>query len=168
MEKHLIEYIIENSNKKRKESTLLIGLTAEEELRQLCTSIALGGDNYLLEITENETQFWNNLLWAVAGNDWKGKEFDRQTALDYTEIHLKKRKMSQHLFLPNVGEMFYKYDVLGGGLMNASLRRLWSDRRTNLAIIGSVRNTSSESYKKTFAEYTFPFYIENWATIKLK
>ncbi len=167
MKEHILEYVKEHCIGSRG-AALLIGPTAEKELRELYPQFDPEGNNYLLEITENETQFWNNFLGAVGGNDWKDRGFERHTACDYTEMHLRKKKRSQHLFLPNVDEMFYKYDILGKGMMNAGLRRLWSSDRLDLTIIGSVKDFNSESYKRTFCEYTFPFYIGNWCAIEIE
>lgn len=147
---------------------LLWGDSAKEELITLFKTLELPGKRYFLDIAENETQFWNNLLSEIGGKSWQNKNFERQTACDYVEAHLRKNKTPNHLFLPDVDEMFFKYDIRQGGLMNAGLRRLWSDSNINLTIFGSARDRTAENYKKTFCEYTFPFYIGNWSTIRIE
>ncbi len=146
-------------------AALLIGHNAAHELRCLYQNLSELECKGLIELKENEIEFWTGFLKFIKGEHPSKYDLDRDEAVTLVGGSLKRLGRPYHLFLPDVDEMFYQYDIKQKGYMGASLRRLWSDHTINLTIFGSVSDTQARSYKKTINLYDYPLWINNWLHI---
>lgn len=164
MRDHVLEYIRKNVVGQRA-AALLTGPQATRELKDLYHTLKELEYKGLVDTTEDERQFWTKFLGLVKGEDLPKSDLERDVAVALVEGSLKRLGQPFHLFLPNVDQMFYRYDILERGLMGASLRRIWSNSETNLTIFGSASDEKSRSYRRTIGQYEYPFWINNWLPI---
>ena len=164
------EYILEHIRRHvvgSGQAALLTGPQARNELINLYQTLSELKYKGLVEPNKDEIQFWTKFLGLVKGEDLSKSGLERDVAVAFVDISLKRLGGPYHLFLPDVDKMFYRYDIQNKGMMGASLRRIWSISERNLTIFGSVSDEKSRSYRKTIDKYEYPFWIYNWAPIRI-
>ena len=98
MEHSRLQYIREQVLGTRN-AALLIGITARNELFQLYETLDELEHKGLVEITENETQFWHQFLAVIHGEESCEAGLERDIAVTRVEQGLKSQ-CGFHLFLP--------------------------------------------------------------------
>lgn len=165
MQDHILEYVRKHVVDSG-QAALLTGPRASHELKELYHSLNEVEHRGIVEVNEGEVLFWTRFLGLLRG-EVSRSDLERDRAVDLVETSLKELGHRYNLFLPDVDKMFHKYDIQKNGRMGASLRRIWSDRKTNLTIFGSASDENSENYKTTIGKYEYPFWVNNWVPINI-